>query len=134
MNIASSQSKYMSKVLIAAGVIGWSLVATSTISCSSKSHTANINLAPMAAAEQTAPAQNPDRSVVPSITPVSSPDVKIATVSLPTSVPYVNPLNSIADLARKPATKSCQRSIEIGCYISRCDCRRSSAYTIGRLR
>jgi hypothetical protein len=112
MNIASLQSKYMSKVLIAAGVIGWSIVATSTIGCSSKSNTANINLAPMAVAEQTAPLQNRDRSTpivassaVPSIAPASSQDVKIATGSTQAlvSVPYVNPLNSITDLAQQPA-------------------------------
>jgi hypothetical protein len=104
MNIASSQFKYMSKVLIAAGFIGWSIIAASIIGCSSKSDTANINLAPMAVAEQTTPMQNPDRSVVPAITPVSSPDVKIITTAPLTPVPYVNPLNSITDLARKPAT------------------------------
>ena len=110
MHIASSKFKYMSKVLIAVGVIGWSVIAGSNVSCSSKSNTANINLAPMAVAEQTVPVQNPDLSAVPPITPIGSPDVKIATISSPAPVPYVNPLNSIADLARKPTTDAKEQS------------------------
>jgi hypothetical protein len=102
----------MSQVLIAAGVIGWGAIALSTLSCSSNSHTANINLAPMAVAEQIAPIQNRDRSApivassaVPSSAPVSSSDVKIATSNSqkPVPVPDVNPLNSITDLAQQPA-------------------------------
>ena len=100
----------MSKVLIAAGVICWSVIAVSNVGCSSKSPTANINLAPMAVAEQTAPVQNRDLSVVPSITPISSPGVKIATISSPAPVPYVNPLNSIIDLARKPVADAKEQS------------------------
>ncbi|WP_309741847.1 MULTISPECIES: hypothetical protein [unclassified Chamaesiphon] len=96
----------MSKVLIAAG-IGWSFIAISAVSCSSKSPTAKIDLAPMAVAEQTAPGQNLDRLpiVIPSTAPIGSPDVKTVTVSSPAPVPDVNSLNSIADLARKPATE-----------------------------
>jgi hypothetical protein len=123
----------MSKVLIAAGVIGWSVIALVTIGCSSNSNSRsdtsnpnlsqNINLAPMAVAEQTAPSEKRHRSAtivassaVPSVAPVTTPDVKVPTVSSPSVVPVpdVNPLNSITQLARQPATNLSKAELKSG--------------------
>ena len=106
--IASSKSKYMSQVLIAAGVIGWSTIALAMSGCSSNSSSAsttpstnpnqNTAPAPIAVVAQTAPIL---ASSAPSANIHAATQTTVASSQNPVPVPYVNPLNSIAIVAQQ---------------------------------
>ena len=99
--IASSKSKYMSQVLIAAGVIGWSTIALAMSGCSSNSSSAS-----------TTPSTNPNQNTAPAPIAVvaqtapilassAATQTTVASSQNPVPVPYVNPLNSIAIVAQQ---------------------------------
>lgn len=99
----------MSKVLIAAGIIGWSAIALSISSCRSNSNftstaqntTDNLAPSPMALVEQRSPVDNRSRSTP---APANAQVVKVVVASQnPVPVPDVSPLNSIALVARQTA-------------------------------
>ena len=103
----------MSKVLIAAGIIGW-IAIVSISSCSSNSNftstaqntTDNLAPSPMAIVEQT-PVENRSRSTL-----VQAVKVVVASQN-PVPVPDVNPLNSIALVEQTAANPSKSNSASL---------------------
>jgi hypothetical protein len=104
----------MSKVLIAAGIVGWSAIALSMTSCSSNSNstpaakntTENLAASPIDRIEQISPVENRSQStpiVASSLAPADAHAVKAvaARSQNPIPVPYVNPLNSIVLVAQQ---------------------------------
>jgi hypothetical protein len=112
----------MSKVLIAAQILGLSTISLSIGSCNSNSHSGlnnsnvtsreNPTLSPISNVDETSSLEEqsqPTPIVVPSPV-VSSPEIDPQVTKL-ASVPYVNPLNSISILAKQqiagiPASKN----------------------------
>lgn len=109
----------MSKVLIAAGIIGWSAIALSISSCSSNSNftstaqntTNNLAPSPMASVEQRSPVENRSLSTP---APANAQSVKVVAASQnPVPVPDVNPLNSIALVEQTAANPSRSNSASL---------------------
>ena len=109
----------MSKVLIAAGIIGWSAIALSISSCSSNSNftstaqntTDNLAPSPMAIVEQRSPVENRSLST---LAPANTQSVKVVVASQHlVPVPDVNLLNSIALVEQTAANPSRSNSASL---------------------